>query len=313
MGASAPAPSAAIPAEAHLVNIWQVEPDRRAELMDDPALPAGEHLAALDALATINAVSLTGRQLAGAVARLVGSALPANRPLEIVDVACGGGDITIALASLLGRRLPRVGSRAAAPGVRVLGLDLSERAIERARAAAARRQAGADAAVEFAARDVLAEGLPPCDIAVSSLFLHHLDDPAATAVLRAMATSARLGGVVSDLIRSRTGLVLAILGTTLLARSRVARIDGPRSVRAARTPAEVRVLADRAGLPQAVIRHAWPERVLVEWRSAEALSELVPRVACAGALLNPQTERPAAKSRPPPATRRSPGRHGRLS
>ena len=263
------------------MKIWQVEPDRRPELMDDPALPVGEHLAALDALATINAVSLTGRQMAGAVARLVGSALPSNRPLEIVDVACGGGDITMSLARLLGRRLPRPEGRSAPVRVRVLGLDLSERAIERARIAAARRQAGSEAVVEFAVRDVLAEGLPPCDLAVSSLFLHHLDDPAATAVLRGMATSARLGGVVSDLIRSRTGLVLAILGTTLLARSRVARVDGPLSVRAARTPAEVRVLADRAGLPQAVVRRAWPERLLLEWRSAEAVGDLVPGVACA--------------------------------
>jgi SAM-dependent methyltransferase len=263
------------------VNIWQVEPDRRAELMDDPALPAGEHLAALDALATINAVSLTGRQLAGAVARLVGAALPADRPLEIVDVACGGGDITIALASLLARKLARADARAATPRVRAVGIDLSERAIERARAAAARLPAGSGATVEFAVRDVLGEGLPPCDIAVSSLFLHHLDDPAAAAVLRSMATAARLGGVVSDLVRSRTGLVLAILGTTFLARSRVARVDGPLSVRAARTPREYRILADRAGLPQAVVRRAWPERVVLEWRSAEAVADLVPGVACA--------------------------------
>ena len=108
-----------------------------------------------------------------------------------------------------------------------------------------------------------------------------LDDAAAAGVLRSMATAARLGGVVSDLVRSRTGLVLAILGTTLLARSRVARVDGPLSVRAARTPREYRILADRAGLPQAVVRRAWPERVVLEWRSAEAVADLVPGVACA--------------------------------
>jgi 2-polyprenyl-3-methyl-5-hydroxy-6-metoxy-1,4-benzoquinol methylase len=281
MPRSVPAPPAAIPAEARSVSIWRVEHERRAELMDDPALPAGEHLAALDALATINAVSLTGRQLASAVARLVGSGPPGDRPLEIVDVACGGGDITIALAHLLGRRLSRPDSKSSARRVRVLGIDLSERAIERARAAAARRPPGGGASVEFASRDVLAEGLPPCDIAVSSLFLHHLDDPAAATVLRSMATAARLGGVVSDLVRSRTGLVLAILGTTFLARSRVARVDGPLSVRAARTPAEYRALADRAGLAQAVIHRTWPERVLVEWRSAEPVTELAAGVACA--------------------------------
>jgi SAM-dependent methyltransferase len=264
-------------AEADGVSIWQVEPDRRAELMDDPTLPAEEHLAALDALATINAVSLTGRQLARAVVRLAAASLPTDRPLEIVDVACGGGDITIALAGLLGRRLGRAASAAR---VRVLGVDLSGRAIERARAAAGRR-APAGATVEFAVRDALVEGLPPCDIAVSSLFLHHLDDAAAAGVLRSMATAARLGGVVSDLVRSRTGLVLAILGTTLLARSRVARVDGPLSVRAARTPAEYRVLTARAGLPQASVRRAWPERVLLEWRSAEPVTDFVPGVACA--------------------------------
>jgi SAM-dependent methyltransferase len=276
MRSSALAVSAATQAEATGMSIWQVEPDRRAELMDDPALPVEEHLAALDALATINAVSLTGRQLARAVVRLAAASLPTDRPLEIVDVACGGGDITIALAGLLGRRL----GRAASARVRVLGVDLSGRAIERARAAAGRR-AIAGATVEFAVRDALVEGLPPCDIAVSSLFLHHLDDAAAAGVLRSMATAARLGGVVSDLVRSRTGLVLAILGTTLLARSRVARVDGPLSVRAARTPAEYRVLTARAGLPQASVRRAWPERVLLEWRSAEPVTDFVPGVACA--------------------------------
>jgi 2-polyprenyl-3-methyl-5-hydroxy-6-metoxy-1,4-benzoquinol methylase len=250
------------------VSIWQVEPDRRAELMDDPALPPGDHLAALDALATLNAVSLTGRQVAAAVERLAGH-VPADRPLRIVDVACGGGDITVALAERLGRRRG---------GVEVLGVDVSERAVARARHHAARRDCRL---VDFAARDVLAEGCPPCDVAVSSLFLHHLDDEAATVVVRSMAAAAAVGGVVSDLVRSRTGLVLAILGTRLLARSRVARVDGPLSVRAARTPAEYRLLAERAGLPQATVRKTWPERVLVEWKSAEAIDTLVAGMACA--------------------------------
>jgi hypothetical protein len=52
-------------------------------------------------------------------------------------------------------------------------------------------------------------------------------------------------------------------------------------VRAARTPAEYRALADRAGLAQAVIHRTWPERVLVEWRSAEPVTELAAGVACA--------------------------------
>jgi 2-polyprenyl-3-methyl-5-hydroxy-6-metoxy-1,4-benzoquinol methylase len=254
------------------VSIWPVPPDRRPELMDDPALPVGEHLAALDTLARINAVSFTGRQLAAAVERIVaGSAI--GRALRVVDVACGGGDITLALAARLSSRLSGRGPTA----VEVLGVDMSERAIARARSSARERQVRA---ADFAARDVLAEGLPPCDVVVSSLFLHHLDDPQAADVLRSMA-AARLGGVVSDLIRSRLGLGLAIVGTRLLGRSRVARVDGPLSVRAARTLPEYRRLAERAGLPQARIRKVWPERALLEWKTGEVVDDLVPGVACA--------------------------------
>lgn len=263
------------------MSIWQVQPDRRAELMDDPALPAEDHFAALDALATINAVSLTSGQLARAVGALWRTALPADRPLEIVDVACGGGDITASLAQRLGRRLGSGPRGARGRQVRVLGIDLSERAVQRARTATAGARLSAGATVEFAVRDVVAEGLPPCDIAVSSLFLHHLDDATAAAVLRSMAKAARLGGVVSDLLRSRTGLLLAIMGTTFLARSRIARVDGPLSVRAARTLPEYRLLADQAGLPQAVAQRAWPERVLLQWRAAETLERMVPGVVCA--------------------------------
>lgn len=261
--------------------MWQVQPDRRSELMDDPALPADDHFAALEALATINAVSLTSGQLARAVGTLSRTALPVDRPLEIVDVACGGGDITISLAQRLGRQVGRGAHAARGRQVRVLGIDLSERAVQRARAAAAGAKVSPGATVEFAVRDVVAESLPPCDVAVSSLFLHHLDDATAAAVLRSMANAARLGGVVSDLLRSRTGLLLAIVGTTFLARSRVARVDGPLSVRAARTLPEYRLLAQQAGLPQAIAQRAWPERVLLQWRAAETLDRMVPGVACA--------------------------------
>jgi len=232
-------------------------------------------------LATINVISLTAGQLARAVVRIVATDRPTGRrtgqPLRIVDVACGGGDLSVALAGRLARLLGP-GSDAGRPAVEILGIDLSSRAIDRARDYAARKGCRL---VDFAVRDVLAEGCPPCDVAISSLFLHHLDDAAAADVLRSMAAAARLGGAVSDLVRSRTGLVLAVLGTTLLARSRVARVDGPLSVRAARTPAEYRRLADRAGLPHATVRRTWPERVLLEWQTAEDVGELLPGVACA--------------------------------
>lgn len=236
------------------MSLWSVAPVRTPELMDDPAIAAEDHLDALDALATINAMSRTAASLAAAVRRLAPPSPDGAAPLHVVDLACGGGDVTLGLARRLG------------PGYRVTGIDISDRAVARARHVTATRGM---AAVAFEPRDVVAEGCPPCDVIVTSLFLHHLDDPIAAAVLVAMRGAARRGIVVSDLLRSRGGLWLAVLGTRLLTTSRVARVDGPLSVRAARTLAEHRTLCAAGGLDGARVRRIWPERVLIEWRRSQ--------------------------------------------
>ena len=244
------------PREPLALSFWIVPQSRKPELMDDPALAKSDHLHALEALARINVVSRTAARVAKAVTGvLAADGLPTYAdPVVIVDVACGGGDVTVDLAArLAGNRQRGL--------VEVVGLDISPRAIERSRGLAER--VGSQAT--FMGRDVLADGCPPCDVAVSSLFLHHLDDTSAIALLRSMALAARRGIVISDLVRSPLGLALAVLGTTFLSTSRVARVDGPLSVRAARTLAEYRTLCDAAGLRGASIRQVWPERVAVAW------------------------------------------------
>jgi SAM-dependent methyltransferase len=234
--------------------------------MDDPSLATADHLHALSALARINAFSGTAPQLAAAIRRLTADTQPRTRPLEIVDIACGGGDVTMALARRLARATTKPGRAAQALALRITGIDLSPRAVAHATARVAQARIGDGAEVAFAVRDVVADGCPACDVATTSLFLHHLDDADAIRVLQSLAAAARIGVVVSDLLRSRAGLVLAMVGTTVLSRSRVARVDGPLSVRAARTLPEYRALFDRAGLHGAVIRRAWPERAVITWR-----------------------------------------------
>ncbi len=246
---------------------WSIAQTRQAELMDDPALAEADHLHALVALARINTFSGTASRIAHAISRLLASGVTLPRRLHVVDVACGGGDVTVALARQLARLL--AAHERTDPGVEihVTGVDVSPRAIARSTAFAAR--AGVKN-VSFETIDVVTDGCPACDVATSSLFLHHLDDGAALRLLRSMAQSARRGLVISDLLRSGPGLLLAILGTTVLSTSRIARVDGPRSVRAARTPDEYRRLLDRAGLANAKLQRVWPERTLIEWiRSPE--------------------------------------------
>jgi 2-polyprenyl-3-methyl-5-hydroxy-6-metoxy-1,4-benzoquinol methylase len=241
---------------------WSLPVNRQPELMDDPALPGPEHLEALEALRQINAMSFTAASLAAAVAEISRG----HAPLTVVDVACGGGDVTLDVARRLARHMqPDC-------GLKMVGVDISPRAVERARTVAASR--GVEA--EFLVHDVVALGCPPCDVAISSLFLHHLDDDDARALLTRMATAARYGIVVSDLVRSRLGLALAMLGTTLLVRSKVARVDGPMSVRAARTLDEYDELLATAGLTGATVRRVWPERVLLTWSRPEPMEAVTP-------------------------------------
>src|SRR5262249_52402604 len=150
--------------------------------------------------------------------------------LRLLDVATGAGDVPVRLW----KRARRAGY-----GWQVSGCDLSPVAVAYARGRAA--SAGAD--VHFFVHDVLGnEPLPPADAVTCSLFLHHLDEAQAVALLRRLAEAAPLV-LVNDLERSLGGLALAHVATRLLTTSEVVHADGPRSVEGAFTAAEARALA----------------------------------------------------------------------
>ena len=124
----------------------------------------------------------------------------------------------------------------------------------------------AGAGVAFFEHDVLAGPLPVgYDVLTSSLFLHHLDEAEAIALLRAMGEAGELV-LVDDLRRGPAGWVLAYAGIRLLSRSPVAHVDGPRSVEGAFTCDEARELARRAGWGNFVVRPRWPCRFLLVGR-----------------------------------------------
>jgi hypothetical protein len=80
-----------------------------------------------------------------------------------------------------------------------------------------------------------------------------------------MSAAARRALFLCDLERCRAGHALAWGATRLLTRSRVARIDGPRSVAAAFRVDELRELARSAGLTGARIERRLPFRWTLEW------------------------------------------------
>jgi 2-polyprenyl-3-methyl-5-hydroxy-6-metoxy-1,4-benzoquinol methylase len=103
------------------------------------------------------------------------------------------------------------------------------------------------------------------DVVVSTLFVHHLDDGDAVALLATMRAAAGSLVLVSDIRRSRLGYLFAAVGCRLLSRSRVFHVDGARSVRAAFTAAEVGDLARQAGMATARVTGHWPQRWLLTW------------------------------------------------
>lgn len=220
------------------------------ELMDDPRLEAHAHDHALRGLRRINRASRTAAVLWSPIARIA-RAHP-QRTLSVLDIATGGGDLPIALRRRARRRQLAMD---------VHGCDISADAIGYARAGAVR----ARVPVQFFCADVLADELPGrYDIIVASLFLHHLGDEQVVALLRKLADYAD-HVLISDLIRCRAGYALAYVGTRLLSRSPIVRIDGMRSVRAAFTITEARGLAARAGLANVRFERRWPSRFLMSW------------------------------------------------
>jgi 2-polyprenyl-3-methyl-5-hydroxy-6-metoxy-1,4-benzoquinol methylase len=223
---------------------------RRPEIMDQPDLDPAQHRHALRGLARINRISASDAILWRPLCAL---AQP-GRPLRVLDVATGGGDVPIRLWQR---------ARRAGIALEVCGIDVSPVAITAAQQNA--RTAQAD--VKFRRLDVLREELPHgFDAITSSLFLHHLDEAEALALLNNMRQAAASVVLINDLIRSRLGYLAAYLGTRVLSRCPVVHIDGPRSVEGAFTRAEVRTLAERAGLHGATLTWRWPWRYLLAWR-----------------------------------------------
>jgi 2-polyprenyl-3-methyl-5-hydroxy-6-metoxy-1,4-benzoquinol methylase len=209
------------------------------EVMDQPGLDPAQHSLALRGLARINWWSRSSGIL---WPQLAAAARGRTCPLRVLDLATG---------------------RRRGIDVQLEGCDASAVAVAYARQRAER--AGVN--VRFFVHDALAGPLLfGYDVVMSSLFLHHLERERARDLLARMAEQAQCLVLVNDLVRGVGGLLLARVGTRLLSRSWVVHTDGPRSVEGAFTMAELRTLADEAGLRGATVGWRWPFRMLLTWR-----------------------------------------------
>ncbi len=209
------------------------------ELMDDPGRSDHELRDTLRDLGRIN-------RWFGAhafVRRFLDRILPVWRarredaaPLRILDVATGGADIPIAVATWAGHRgVP----------VQVVAVDRHPAITRLAREMTARHPS-----ITVLEADALALPFPDrsFDVCLCSLALHHLDPGDGIALLRQLNRLGRLGFLLVDLVRGWSGYAGVWL-LTRCSRSPLIRHDGPVSVRRAPSWDEYRDLAALSGVP----------------------------------------------------------------
>jgi len=220
----------------------------RPELMDQIETPRAEHERALHGLRRLNFASGVAGQLWRQITSHCG--VTSGRRLRVLDVACGGGDV----AANIWKRAQRQGI-----AVDIVGIDRSPTACEQA----SKLGRAAGASMKVICTDAVQSPLPSgFDVVMSSLFLHHLSRPDAVMLLAKMGDAGRLL-VVSDLRRSAIGYVVAHAACRLVTRSPVVHYDGPQSVANAFSISEVSELCDEAGLSTAIVRRAWPWRLMI--------------------------------------------------
>lgn len=175
-----------------------------------------------------------------------------NKPLRIVDLGCGYGDM-----------LRRIERWAAERGIEVdlLGVDLNQDAVR-----AAQQATPASSRIRYAAGD--AAGVPEAqgaDFVICSLVTHHMPEPGIVRLLGWMERSTRVGWFISDLHRMPVPYRLF----SALMRGPwwhpFIRVDGLASIRRGFRDEDWLRMAEAAGVRDVVmLRHYRPARLCVE-------------------------------------------------
>ena len=223
------------------------------EMMDDFTIVDERLAKALDNLRYVNRF-LGGY---GAVMAVLGSVLRAHspeRPFRVLDLATGIADFPDFLVRWAARRDCRV---------EIVALDANPATVAYARKALDRDlPAPLRSCIRVEIGDALA--LPyeddAFDVAVASLFMHHLTHDDSVTLVREMDRVARRGLIVNDLHRHPLAYYSILALATVLPVSPMFRHDGPISVRRAFTRDELRAIADDAGLDAYRIRWHWAFR-----------------------------------------------------
>lgn len=224
------------------------------ELMDVETVSFEELRACLVDLTRVNQLTLAYRPTLAFFERLLPRIRALGRPLEVVDVGSGYGDMLRAIHAW---------ARTRNVAVSLTGVDMNPWSAKAAREATP----SLEPPIEWVTADAFAYHPPRgIDVVVSSLFTHHLRDHEVVRFLRWMETTSTTGWFVNDLHRHPIPYYFFRAFAKLARYHRFVQHDGPVSIARAFSPADWRRLAQEAGIEQNHVKIAWrvPFRLTVE-------------------------------------------------
>jgi cyclopropane fatty-acyl-phospholipid synthase-like methyltransferase len=215
----------------------------RLELMDTESVSFAEFHDCLQTLSKINTLTLAYRPtLRWFTRRMAGAGC--KRPLSVLDIGCGGGDMLRQIWKWARRRNLDVD---------LVGIDLNPWSKE-----SAERVTPPDAPIRFETANLFS--LDPsrrADFIVSSLFTHHLTHSELILFIQWMDRHATCGWFINDLHRHPVPYFFIKYAVRLMFSNRLIRHDAPVSVARAFKASEWRHTLEEAGIPA--------ERTSIEW------------------------------------------------
>jgi SAM-dependent methyltransferase len=216
----------------------------QSEWMDDPWVGFDDFQACLVDLARVNMLTLAHRATLRFLERLLPLGRALGRPIEIVDVGSGYGDLLRQIAGWARRR--RV-------DVSLTGVDLNPWARK-----AALQATAPGLGIEWVTADALAHDPPRgVDVVVSSLFTHHLTDSRIVEFLQWMEAKARLAWFINDLHRHPLPHHVFAWFAELVKFHPFVRHDGPVSIARAFVPADWHALLAAAAIEAGAAEVQW--------------------------------------------------------
>ncbi|MGB3342375.1 MAG: methyltransferase domain-containing protein [Aequorivita sp.] len=219
----------------------------QVEIMDDVEFRGREMERLLKDLKRINKW-LGGNQITIDGIRKLLVQHPKNETVVILDIGCGDGELLRECAKYAKKNNIKL---------KGIGLDFNNNILD-----FAAEQSKAHPNIEFKKINVFSKEnpIPNCDIALSTLFLHHFEDVEIIDLINKVMKKTRLGWVINDLHRSRIAFNLFKFISFFFIKSNTAKHDGLVSIAKGFKKRELIDISRAIPNQRSIIRWRWAFR-----------------------------------------------------